>query len=40
MQSEKLQAVALFDGRDAAGKGGVIKRMTECLKPRLYPTAA
>jgi len=24
----------IFEGRDAAGKGGVIKRITECLNPR------
>ncbi len=26
--------VVLFEGRDAAGKGGAIKRITECLNPR------
>ncbi len=29
-----LKVVVLFEGRDAAGKGGVIKRITECLNPR------
>ncbi len=29
-----LKVVILFEGRDAAGKGGVIKRITECLNPR------
>jgi len=30
-----LKVVALFEGRDAAGKGGAIKRITECLNPRI-----
>jgi polyphosphate kinase len=30
-----LKVVVLFEGRDAAGKGGVIKRITECLNPRI-----
>jgi polyphosphate kinase len=30
----KLKVVVLFEGRDAAGKGGVIKRITEYLNPR------
>jgi polyphosphate kinase 2 len=29
-----LKVVIIFEGRDAAGKGGVIKRITECLNPR------
>ena len=27
----------LFEGRDAAGKGGVIKRITERTSPRIFP---
>jgi polyphosphate kinase len=30
-----LRVVVLFEGRDAAGKGGVIKRITQCLNPRI-----
>lgn len=30
-----LRVCILFEGRDAAGKGGVIKRMTEHLNPRV-----
>jgi len=30
-----LRVVCLFEGRDAAGKGGVIKRITETLNPRI-----
>jgi polyphosphate kinase 2 len=32
---KKLRVVVLFEGRDAAGKGGVIKRITERLNPRV-----
>jgi polyphosphate kinase len=35
-----LKVVALFEGRDAAGKGGAIKRITECLNPRICRVAA
>jgi polyphosphate kinase 2 len=31
---KKLKVVVIFEGRDAAGKGGVIKRITQCLNPR------
>jgi polyphosphate kinase 2 len=30
-----LRVVVLFEGRDAAGKGGVIKRITQSLNPRI-----
>ncbi|MCA9622630.1 MAG: hypothetical protein KC731_26600, partial [Myxococcales bacterium] len=29
-----LRVVVVFEGRDAAGKGGAIKRIAECLNPR------
>ncbi|MDO8350669.1 MAG: polyphosphate kinase 2 [Gallionella sp.] len=35
-----LKVVILFEGRDAAGKGGVIKRITESLNPRICRVAA
>lgn len=35
-----LKVVALFEGRDAAGKGGVIKRITQCLNPRICRVVA
>ena len=35
-----LRVVILFEGRDAAGKGGSIKRITECLNPRLCRVVA
>ncbi len=30
-----LKVVVIFEGRDAAGKGGVIKRIIECVNPRI-----
>ncbi|PCJ49632.1 MAG: polyphosphate kinase 2 [Gammaproteobacteria bacterium] len=35
-----LKVVVLFEGRDAAGKGGVIKRMTQHLNPRICRVVA
>jgi len=35
VKTEGLKVVVLFEGRDAAGKGGVIKRITERLNPRI-----
>jgi len=35
----KLKVVVLFEGRDAAGKGGVIKRITQRLNPRVCRVA-
>jgi polyphosphate kinase 2 len=35
-----LKVVVLFEGRDAAGKGGVIKRITESLNPRVARVVA
>jgi len=34
------KVVILFEGRDAAGKGGTIKRITQRLNPRVYRVAA
>ena len=36
----KQKVVILFEGRDAAGKGGVIKRITQRLNPRVCRVAA
>ena len=38
--NRKLKIVVLFEGRDAAGKGGVIKRITQRLNPRVCRIAA
>ena len=35
-----LKVVAIFEGRDAAGKGGVIKRITQHLNPRICRVVA
>jgi polyphosphate kinase len=37
---KKLKVVVLCEGRDAAGKGGVIKRITQRLNPRVCRVAA
>jgi len=37
---EGLKVVVIFEGRDAAGKGGVIKRITQHLNPRVCRVAA
>ena len=36
----RQKVVVLFEGRDAAGKGGVIKRITQRLNPRVCRVAA
>jgi polyphosphate kinase 2 len=38
--AEKQKVVILFEGRDAAGKGGAIKRITQRLNPRVCRVAA
>ena len=38
--AQKLKVVVIFEGRDAAGKGGVIKRITQRLNPRVCRVAA
>ena len=40
VRHKSLKVVAIFEGRDAAGKGGVIKRITECLNPRICKVVA
>lgn len=35
-----LKVVVIFEGRDAAGKGGMIKRITEKLNPRIVRVVA
>lgn len=37
---QRLKVVVLFEGRDAAGKGGVIKRFTQRLNPRVCRVVA
>src|SRR6266545_893738 len=40
IRSQGLRVVVIFEGRDAAGKGGAIKRITECLNPRVCRVVA
>jgi polyphosphate kinase 2 len=40
VQNTGQRVVILFEGRDAAGKGGVIKRITQRLNPRVARVAA
>ena len=40
VQTQKLKVVVIFEGRDAAGKGGVIKRITQRLNPRVCRVVA
>jgi polyphosphate kinase len=40
VRTSGLRLVILFEGRDAAGKGGAIKRMTEYLNPRVARVVA
>jgi polyphosphate kinase len=35
-----LKVVVVFEGRDAAGKGGIIKRITERVSPRVFRVVA
>ena len=35
IKQEGLKMVVIFEGRDAAGKGGAIKRITQSLNPRV-----
>ena len=41
--NEKIGLILVFEGMDAAGKGGAIKRLTEQIDPRgyiVYPISA
>jgi polyphosphate kinase 2 len=40
IKQEGLRVVVIFEGRDAAGKGGTIKRITEKLNPRICRVVA
>jgi polyphosphate kinase 2 len=40
IKEKGLKVVVIFEGRDAAGKGGVIKRITESLNPRICRVVA
>lgn len=40
VKNKKLKIVVVFEGRDAAGKGGTIKRITERVSPRVFRVVA
>jgi polyphosphate kinase 2 len=40
VKQEGLRVVIVFEGRDAAGKGGTIKAITERVSPRVFRVAA
>ena len=40
VQETGYKLVIIFEGRDAAGKGSVIKRITQKLNPRIYKVVA
>ena len=40
VKTDGTRVIVIFEGRDAAGKGGVIKRITERLNPRVCRVAA
>ncbi len=40
IKNEGMRVAVLFEGRDASGKGGVIKRITQRLNPRIVRVAA
>ncbi len=40
VRSQRLRVVVVFEGRDGAGKGGAIKRITESLNPRVCRVVA
>ncbi len=40
VKHEGTRAIVLFEGRDAAGKGGVLKRITERVSPRVFRLTA
>ncbi len=40
VKATKARVIIVFEGRDAAGKGGIIKRLTERVSPRVFRIAA
>jgi len=40
VRQNKLRVIVLFEGRDAAGKGGTIKAITEKVSPRVFRVVA
>ena len=40
IKTEDARVIIVFEGRDAAGKGGTIKALTERVSPRVFRTVA
>jgi len=40
VKAKKLKVIIIFEGRDAAGKGGTIKALTEKVSPRVFRVVA
>jgi polyphosphate kinase 2 len=40
VKQKGLRVIVVFEGRDAAGKGGIIKRITERVSPRVFRVVA
>ena len=40
VKAEKAKVIIIFEGRDAAGKGGTIKALTEKVSPRVFRVCA
>ncbi|MBR0906522.1 polyphosphate kinase 2 [Bradyrhizobium liaoningense] len=40
VRAQKLKVIIIFEGRDAAGKGGTIKALTEKVSPRVFRVCA
>lgn len=40
VKAKGLRVIIIFEGRDAAGKGGTIKALTERVSPRVFRVAA
>jgi polyphosphate kinase len=40
VKAEKVRVIVIFEGRDAAGKGGTIKALTERVSPRVFRVVA
>ena len=40
VKENRLRVIVLFEGRDAAGKGGTIKAITEKVSPRVFRVVA
>jgi polyphosphate kinase 2 (PPK2 family) len=40
VRTHGMRVIVVFEGRDAAGKGGVIRALTERLSPRVFRVVA